>query len=93
MGTGQTRVFVRSDEPQDWAETLVGKVFRPLTAEFSESLQWFWFSQYGCPADDSVDCDITQIPAEYKRDGFHRSMRFRFFVDDNRQAEFEQRGQ
>jgi hypothetical protein len=100
MGVRQTRVLVRSDEPgDDWTETLVGRVFRPLTAEFSDSLQWFWFSRYGSPADDSGDCNINQIPAEYKQpqvpggDGFHRSMRFRFSVADNRQAEFEQRGQ
>ena len=46
-----------------------------------------------------MDCDITQIPAEYKQPlqpgggGFHRSMRFRFSVAGDREADFEQRGQ
>lgn len=100
MSVRQTRVFVQSNEPpEDWAETIIGRVFRPLITEFRESLQWFWFSRYGAPADDSGDCNIAQIPANYKQplqpggDGFHRSMRFRFSIDDERQEAFEQRGQ
>jgi hypothetical protein len=31
----ETRIFVRGDEAQtDWAETLIGRVIRPLTNEF-----------------------------------------------------------
>jgi hypothetical protein len=100
MGVCQTRVFVQSNEPlEDWVETLIGRVFRPLITEFGESLHWFWFSRYGAPADDSGDCAIAQIPANYKQplqpggDGFHRSMRFRFSIADDRQEAFEQRGQ
>lgn len=98
MAVRQTRVFVRSDEPyNDWAETLIGRVFRPLTNEFGNVLTWFWFSRYGAPASDSGDCNIAVIPKEYKQplqpDGepFHRSMRFRFNIQDNLQAEFERR--
>jgi len=91
MGTRQTRIFVRSDEPDDWAETLVGRVLRPLTAEFSDSLNWFWFSRYGQPADESGDCDIVQISAEYKVGGMHRSLRFRYDVADDQQTAFETR--
>jgi len=98
MAFSQTRVFVPSDEPmEDWAETLIGRVFRVVTTEFADSLQWFWFSRYGSPAEDSSDCDIALIPAEYKQPiqagggGFHRSMRFRFSIADHRQADFEQR--
>jgi len=94
MAIRQTRVFVRSDEPNDdWAETLIGRVFCPLTAEFAGSLLWFWFSRYGSPADESGDCEIARIPVEYKEGGFHRSMRFRFSIDDADQASFERRGQ
>ncbi|TXT21539.1 MAG: hypothetical protein FD138_4050 [Planctomycetota bacterium] len=100
MGVRQTRLFVQSNEAQsDWAETLIGRVFRPLTTEFAESLHWFWFSRYGSSADDSGDCDIAQIPAEYKQPvqpgdiGYHRSMRFRFSISDDRQPDFERRGQ
>ena len=100
MGVRQTRVFVPSREPDaDWAETLIGRVFRPLTAAFADQLDWFWFSRYGSPAADSGDCDIARIPAEYTpqqqpgADGYHRSMRFRYAIGDDRQAAFEQRAQ
>ena len=97
MPIRQTRVFVRSDEPlNDWAETLVGRVFRPLTEEFENSLEWFWFSRYG--GSDSDGYDLSVIPAEYKEPlqsgggPFHRSMRFRFNVaDEGKCASFEQR--
>lgn len=98
MAIRQTRVFVRSDEPhEDWAETLIGRVFCPLTNEFTDTLVWFWFSRYGAPATDSGDCNIAVIPDEYKQplqpggERVHRSMRFRFNIADDRQAEFERR--
>ncbi len=90
----QTRIFVPSDEPPyDWVETLVGKVFHPLTMQFADSLRWFWFSRYATddPA-ESGDCDISQIPANYKQGG-HRSMRFRFSIKNNRQKQFERTGE
>ena len=98
MGIRQTRVFVLSTEPEDdWAETLIGRLFRPLAAEFAADLDWFWFSRYGAPADDSGDCDIDLIPTEYKRPlepggaEIHRSMRFRYAIADEQQESFEQR--
>lgn len=98
MSVRQTRIFVPAGEPEtDWAETLVGRVLRPLTAEFAEPLDWFWFSRYGAPADDSGDCDIAKIPVRYKQpleagaDDRHRSLRFRFAIADDRLAAFEQR--
>jgi hypothetical protein len=99
MAIRQTRVFVRSDEPAvGWAETLIGRVFRPTTEEFAESLRWFWFSRYSSTIDgDTVDCNIDLIPDEYKQPqqaggvGFHRSLRFRFNVNDAAQAAFEDR--
>lgn len=98
MGIRQTRVFVPSSEPDaGWAETLIGKVFRPLTAEFAAQLDWFWFSRYGSTVTDSGDCDVARIPAEYKlplqpgADASHRSMRFRFSIADDQQAAFERR--
>lgn len=99
MPVRQTRVFVRSDEPQDdWAENLIGTVFGPLSNEYDDALGWFWFSRYGAFAnDDSEDCDISSIPEEYKRPGdarnipFHRSMRFRFDVGGDRREAFEKR--
>ncbi len=99
MAIRQTRVFVLSVEPAaGWAETLIGRVFRQLTEEFAESLVWFWFSRYGTTIDgDNGDCDIDQIPDEYKQPqqaggvGFHRSLRFRFNISDAAQMAFEGR--
>lgn len=98
MAVRQTRVFAHSAEAEDdWAETLIGRLIRPLTSEFAERLDWFWFSRYGSPADESGDCDIQRIPAEYKQmmssDGVasHRSLRFRYAIADDWQAPFEQR--
>jgi hypothetical protein len=101
MPIRQTRVFVRSEEPlEDWAETLIGRVFRPLTKEFADSLDWFWFSRYAGAADDSGDCDVTSIPNDYKRplapggSPSHRSMRFRFNIPDrDRATVFESRAE
>lgn len=96
----QTRIFVRSDEPlEDWAETLVGRVFGPISKEFGEDFEWFWFSRYGSTVGgDSADCDISRIPDEYKKElqpgvgPFHRSMRFRFCASDAAKcAEIEER--
>ena len=98
MPVRQTRVFAPSDEPStDWAETLIGRVFRPLVGEFDGALEWFWFSRYGAPAEDSGDCDIQLIPEQYKQPlelggvRWHRSMRFRFNVAVDQQLAFEQR--
>lgn len=101
MSVRQTRVFVKSDESvEDWAETLIGRVFRPLTKEFADSLSWFWFSRYGVAADDSGDCDVSSIPEDYKHplapggSPFHRSMRFRFNISDrDRAIVFESRAE
>jgi len=47
MGICQVRIFVRSSEPlQYWAETMAGRLIMPLIDEFSDSLEWFWFSRY-----------------------------------------------
>lgn len=101
MPIRQTRVFVPSNEPEtDWAETLIGRVFRPLAEEFAGVLEWSWFSRYACLENlDSGDCQIASIPDEFKLvlepggPRFHRSMRFRFNVTDDSQAIFERRAQ
>lgn len=98
MGMRQTRVFVPATEPEEgWAETLIGSVFRPLTEEFAEYLDWFWFSRYGATAEDLADCDIARVPAECKRSldtggiELERSLRFRYAVANEQQESFEQR--
>ncbi len=101
MAIRQIRIFVNHTEGIDWAETLIGRVFRPLVADFSESLRWFWFLRYGCligkPGDDCGDCNFDIIPDDFKQalpegnpdQPVHRSLRFRFEVEDAHQAAFE----
>lgn len=98
MCVRQTRIFVPASEPDlDWAETLAGRVIRPLVTEFASQLDWFWFSRYGALVEDSGDCDIADIPEEYKQalapgaPRRHRSLRFRYAVKDVAQPAFEQR--
>ncbi|MFC1708311.1 hypothetical protein ACFL59_16080 [Planctomycetota bacterium] len=99
MQPRQTRVFVPSTEPQrGWTETLLGKVIRPLVAQHSTSLRWFWFSRYistlGSGADVG-DCDIQSIAAVFKQPvqsggrPLHRSIRFRYAPSAGSSAAFE----
>lgn len=90
MPERQVRIFIRSDEPHpQWVETLVGRVVKPFVEEKGGALEWFWFSRYACPLDDSGDCDINQIPDECKQPPRHRSVRFRFSVANDQQQEVE----
>jgi len=100
MAIRQTRIFADGGEPlADWAETLIGRVVRPLVSEFQESLRWFWFSRYVCivgmQGEDRGDCDFNMLPDNYKqafpgaKGPGHRSMRFRFEIADAAQADFE----
>ncbi|SDI13992.1 hypothetical protein [Propionivibrio dicarboxylicus] len=98
MAIRQTRIFVPGTEPEeDWAETLLGRVLRPLTEDFAGVLEWFWFSRYGSPIDESGDCDIDVIAEDFKRPkqegraAIHRSLRFRYALADADRAAFEQR--
>lgn len=91
MAVLQTRIFVRADEPTlDWAETLIGRVIRPLTDSFRDSLAWFWFSRYQSRRDVG-DCDYDEIPLDYVGDA-HRSLRFRFDIDDDHREAFAELG-
>lgn len=98
MVVRQTRIFVPVHEPQDdWAETLLGRVIRPLVEEYDGRLDWFWFSRYGPIVGDIDDCDFACIPERYKqmaqggRVVHHRSLRFRYALTDDLQQEFERR--
>lgn len=96
MPTRQTRVFVASNEPlNDWAETIIGRVIVPITRQFSGQLNWFWFSRYISPINDSGDCDVSLIPAPFLQplsaggQPQHRSVRFRFDIVAAGQPAFE----
>jgi len=99
MANRQTRIFANQDEPLQWAETMIGRVIKPLITEFEDSLHSFWFSRYVCQIgvrdEDRGDCDFDQLPNHFKQafPGFaqpgHRSMRFRFEIADASQVDFE----
>jgi hypothetical protein len=61
MSGRQTRSFVPSAEPnEDWSETLIGKVLRPIATEFTARFDSFWSSRYSCPVHvDTGDCDFA----------------------------------
>lgn len=97
----QTRIFANSDEPYTWAETIIGRVIKPLNIEFKDSLKSFWFSRYICQigvvGEDRGDCEFALLPNDFKQPftGFvqpgHRSIRFRFEVIDANLVDFEAR--
>lgn len=101
MSHRQTRIFVPADQPfnnGNWVETLVGSVIAPLVRN-SDSLMGFWFSRYVDRRSDSGDCDIDLIPQEFGINdtyqpiglqGFYRSLRFRYEVEDESLNQFEQ---
>jgi hypothetical protein len=85
----QTRIFVRADEAQpNWAETLIGRVIRPLTDEFKNQIVWFWFSRYATGPQDLDPWDFDPIPVEYAG-GLYRSLRFRLNIQDDFLKEFK----
>jgi hypothetical protein len=99
MAILQIRIFVPSGEPpQGWAETVAGRVIKPITQEYlHKGLEWFWFSRYASFGPDSADCDFDALPETYKQPlspgelPYHRSVRFRFEIADNQQANFKKR--
>jgi len=84
MTPRQTRIFVLpAIANEHFAENVVGKIIRPLLAEFP-SISAFWFSRYGEDRNASAgDCDIAQIPPQFEDGGNFRSIRFRFWVEDD----------
>lgn len=98
MAIRQTRIFVPSGDPQEgWAETVAGRVIKPITEVYCQSLAWFWFSRYADLGPDSGDCDFEAIPESHKQPlgqdprPYHRSLRFRFDIAGGQQPAFEQR--
>lgn len=96
MGIRQTRIFVANDEAEEhWAETLMGRVVRPLIQCHAESFEWFWFSRYGKLCGETEDCAADQIPATHQQPGpdghdrTHRSLRLRYAVADDHQDDIE----
>ena len=94
MPCKQTRIFLPFDVPYDndnWAETLIGRIIRPLVQEFPV-LEWFWFSRYAEDAQGSGGgCNLAAIPPTFAKNGIYRSVRFRYSIPDQTVVVFEQR--
>jgi hypothetical protein len=107
MSIKQTRIFVPPPTPyndQNWVETLVGSVIKPLVTENHCIMDWFWFSRY-CDYNkdknkntDTGDCKICKIPNNFGinedfqsigENGWFRSLRFRYSVADQYCDDFE----
>lgn len=89
MRARQIRIFVPPNLDETcWVDTVVGCVIRPVVTSLEP--HWFWFSRYEENKNDSGgDCDIRAIPEAFARDGFYRSVRFRFCVAEAVVEEFE----
>ena len=88
MITYQTRIFVPYTPPYDtgetWAETALGRIIRPLVMDGPE-FSWFWFSRYANTRGNDVnDCEMAEVPDTFFANDFHKSLRFRFQVDEDR---------
>ena len=63
MSNKQVRIFVPATEPWWWwAETLLGRVVKPLIEKYRSDIPYFWFSRYGnILTEDIGDCDFDKI--------------------------------
>jgi hypothetical protein len=71
---------------------MIGQIIQPLVQQFQKHLGWYWFSRYDCTAqDDSGDCDISKIPADFMDQStkHYRSVRFRYTIQAEKTSEFE----
>ena len=97
MAIRQTRIFVPNTVPYDnttWAETLLGRVIRPLVHQ--HAIGWYWFSRYDQSLEgDWGDCDKRRVLEARHRlewNRHFRSLRLRFRVSDADVQAFEQDG-
>src|ERR1700722_13649809 len=93
----QVRIFAPPGglyEHARWAETIIGRIIAPVVRQSGDSLDWYWFTRYVTEAGEAAgDCNLTEIPTNFMRreTGYYQSMRFRYAVRDEAQADFEER--
>lgn len=92
----QTRIFAPHEglfaHPL-WAETVIGRIIKPVVTKFQDVLEWYWFTRYIQPVDgDKDDCTFAQIPRTFvnTQSGTHKSIRFRYAVKDDICETFEE---
>jgi|GEM_PF-3137993 len=99
----QVRIFASSGQPDEegWAESIIGNIIKPVIAKFGDRIPLFWFSRYAIlmpdreePTEEELndigDCAFWKIPKECRVPGkFHRSIRFRFSVENNSKKQVE----
>jgi hypothetical protein len=99
----QIRIFALPMPKDNFYQTLLGLIIKPLINEFKTDLNWFWFSRYWLGKDrygvwiDIGDCDFEKIDAKFKAplqgetSPCHRSVRFRINIKDEAFPKFEAR--
>lgn len=93
MAIRQTRIYAPAAKPYDqfWAETLMGRVVKPLVESHPE-VKWFWMTRYASEKPEFADSDGANVPDGFFTDNPCRSLRFRFEIPDEKVAEFEAEG-
>ena len=92
----QTRIFAPHEglfANARWAETVIGRIIKPVVANFLDALKWYWFTRYVQPPEgDTGDCNFDQIPQDFihPQSGLHKSIRFRYAVNDDTCEAFEE---
>lgn len=100
MANREIRIFIQKMAPynvETWAETLLGRIIKPMVDKYESDLTWFWFTRYILPlSQDMGSCTPGKIPLEFSWDsesnsemGLHKSIRFRYSIDDAALADFE----
>lgn len=93
----QTRIFaphVGLFAHPRWVETIIGLIIKPLVTTFQDSLKWYWFTRYIQTTDGDIDdCNFVQIPKTFiaPQNGSHKSVRFRYAVEDNAYKALEEK--
>ena len=92
----QTRIFAPHEglfTHPHWAETVIGCIIKPVVTNFQGALEWYWFTRYVQRTDgDTGDCMFAQIPQTFidPQSGLHKSIRFRYAVEDDTYEAFEE---
>lgn len=102
VNSKQTRMFVPFTEEfsnDSWREEILGSIIKPLIEEFSDKINWFWFSKYiqdsgnnADKADTNFELIKSQHPDCINTAGYHRSIRFRINVKEGYWEAIEKRG-
>src|SRR5436189_6119697 len=87
----QIRIYALEQAPYDseenWAETILARIIRPLAAR--PEVKWFWFGRYWSEEADFADSNGDHFPADEIQRLKYRSIRFRVGLEDGAEGGFE----